>query len=136
MSSEKKVTSLKKVLANQQNAKNSTGPRTENGKAWAKRNVIKHGLLAENIVTIGENKQVFEEFNQQMLKELQPIDMFSMQIVNKIIQTAWNFKFKVGCMLMKSKAMKEMIIKANCKPFVMLTLRKKMKRAFVIKTCY
>ena len=27
-----------------------------------------------------------------MLKELQPIDMFSMQIVNKIIQTAWNLK--------------------------------------------
>ena len=92
MSSEKKVTSLKKVLANQQNAKSSTGPRTENGKAWAKRNAIKHGLLAENIVTIGENKQAFEEFNQQMLKELQPIDMISIQMVNKIIQTAWNLK--------------------------------------------
>ena len=92
MSSEKKITSLKKILANRNNAKKSTGPRTEKGKVWSRRNSVKHGLLAENIVTIGENKQAFEEFNQQMIKELKPIDLFSMQMVNKIIQTAWNLK--------------------------------------------
>jgi hypothetical protein len=42
MSQLKTVTSLKKVLANRNNAKKSTGPRTENGKAWAKRNAVKH----------------------------------------------------------------------------------------------
>lgn len=92
MSQLKTVTSLKKVLANRNNAKKSTGPRTENGKAWAKRNAVKHGLRAEHIITVGENKIEFEELKDQFVKELQPIDIISMQLVNRIILTAWNLQ--------------------------------------------
>ena len=87
-----KVTSLQKVLANRNNAKKSTGPRTENGKAWAKRNAVKHGLRAENIITVGESKIEFEELKDQFVKELQPIDIISMQLVNRIVLTAWNLQ--------------------------------------------
>ena len=92
MSSEKKVTSLKKVLANRRNAQKSTGPRTEAGRKWASRNAIKHGLFAYDVITIGENQKVFNEFNKSLIKELQPVDMLSMQIANRIIQTAWNLR--------------------------------------------
>ena len=92
MSQLKTVTSLKKVLANRNNAKKSTGPRTENGKAWAKRNAVKHGLRAEHIITVGENKKEFEELKDQFVKELQPIDIISMQLVNRIVLTAWNLQ--------------------------------------------
>jgi hypothetical protein len=92
MSQLKTVTSLKKVLANRNNAKKSTGPRTENGKAWAKRNAVKHGLRAEYIITVGENKIEFEELKDQFVKELQPIDIISMQLVNRIVLTAWNLQ--------------------------------------------
>ena len=92
MSQLKTVTSLKKVLANRNNAKKSTGPRTENGKAWAKRNAVKHGLRAENIITVGESKIEFEELKDQFVKELQPIDIISMQLVNRIVLTAWNLQ--------------------------------------------
>ena len=87
-----KVTSLQKVLANRNNAKKSTGPRTENGKAWAKRNAVKHGLRAEHIVTVGESRTEFEELKDQFVKELQPIDIISMQLVNRIVLTAWNLQ--------------------------------------------
>ena len=92
MSQFKTFTSLKKVLANRNNAKKSTGPRTENGKAWAKRNAVKHGLRAEHIITVGENKIEFEELKDQFVKELQPIDIISMQLVNRIVLTAWNLQ--------------------------------------------
>ena len=92
MSQLKTVTSLKKVLANRNNAKKSTGPRTENGKAWAKRNAVKHGLRAEHIITVCENKKEFEELKDQFVKELQPIDIISMQLVNRIVLTAWNLQ--------------------------------------------
>ena len=92
MSQLKTVNSLKKVLANRNNAKKSTGPRTENGKAWAKRNAVKHGLRAEHIITVGENKIEFEELKDQFVKELQPIDIISMQLVNRIVLTAWNLQ--------------------------------------------
>ena len=51
-----KITSLKQITANKLNAQKSTGPRTENGKAWAKRNAMKHGLRSVDVITIGENK--------------------------------------------------------------------------------
>ena len=92
MSQLKTVNSLKKVQANRNNAKKSTGPRTENGKAWAKRNAVKHGLRAEHIITVGENKIEFEELKDQFVKELQPIDIISMQLVNRIVLTAWNLQ--------------------------------------------
>src|SRR5436190_17660949 len=38
------MTSLRKILANQQNAKRSTGPKTLHGRARASRNAIRHGL--------------------------------------------------------------------------------------------
>ena len=58
-----KSISLKKILANRENAKRSTGPSSEVGKSWSRRNALKHGLRAENIITVGENKAEFEEFN-------------------------------------------------------------------------
>ena len=38
------MTSELKVLANRQNAKKSTGPRTKTGKSRASRNAVRHGL--------------------------------------------------------------------------------------------
>lgn len=45
----KKVTE-KKLAANRQNAKQSTGPRTERGKSFSKFNPIKYALFAKYIV--------------------------------------------------------------------------------------
>ena len=92
MSSEKKIISIKKIKANQRNAQKSAGPVSIAGKSWSRRNSVKHGLFAVDVVTIGENKLQFEEFNKQLIKELKPIDMLSMQIANKIVYTAWNLR--------------------------------------------
>ena len=55
-----KATSFKKILANRENAKRSTGPRSAEGKYFSRRNALKHGLRADNIITVGENKAEFE----------------------------------------------------------------------------
>jgi hypothetical protein len=80
-----KATSFKKIFANRENAKRSTGPRSVEGKSFSRRNALKHGLRADN-------KAEFEEFNLAMIKELKPFDMISMQIVNRIIVVAWNLQ--------------------------------------------
>jgi hypothetical protein len=54
------MASEKQVLANQQNALKSTGPKTDEGKAIAARNSLKHGLLAKEVViTEGECSSPF-----------------------------------------------------------------------------
>ena len=40
----------KQIIANQQNALHSTGPRTDSGKRRSRRNAIRHGLTAETII--------------------------------------------------------------------------------------
>ena len=47
--------SQEKLKANQQNAKQSTGPRTDEGKQSSAKNAIKHGLLAKQAVLSDEN---------------------------------------------------------------------------------
>jgi len=45
----KRPISERKLLANRANAKRSTGPRTEAGKAASRRNALKHGILSSAV---------------------------------------------------------------------------------------
>ena len=48
------------IKANRNNAKKSTGPRTEEGKAVVAKNALKHGLLARDTVLPGEDPANFD----------------------------------------------------------------------------
>src|SRR5271157_5061075 len=39
-----------RLRANRENAKKSTGPQTARGKAYSRRNALKHGLLAKSVL--------------------------------------------------------------------------------------
>jgi hypothetical protein len=56
--------SQRKVEANRENARKSTGPRTIEGKANSRRNTIKHGLFARDrmaFLALGENSLEYEK---------------------------------------------------------------------------
>ena len=52
------MTSERKILANRQNAKHSTGPKTTTGKSRASRNAVRHGLEAVSFGNTGHSAQV------------------------------------------------------------------------------
>ena len=65
--------SLKKLEANRKNALRSTGPRTRKGKAAVKRNALKHGILAREIVIPGREDAVeFSKLHAWLRKDKQP----------------------------------------------------------------
>lgn len=67
MHDERQRTSVKKREANRRNAQLSTGPKTERGKAWSRRNAVKHGLLASTLlITKEEEEEVAAEFVRVM----------------------------------------------------------------------
>jgi hypothetical protein len=52
------MTSARRIAANRENARKSTGPRTQRGKSRASRNAVRHGLAAVNIGDSGVSDQV------------------------------------------------------------------------------
>ncbi len=50
------ATSEARILANRENARKSTGPRTEAGKARSRRNALRHGLAGEGAVMLPEDE--------------------------------------------------------------------------------
>lgn len=83
------MTSIKKVLANRNNAKKSTGPKSVAGKIRSSLNSIKHSLTCEKYVAIGEDKKEFEELKQSALKQFPIFDLQSEIIVRQIIKYEW-----------------------------------------------
>jgi len=64
----------RQIAANKKNAKLSTGPRTERGKARSSRNSLKHGLLSQDLVMLTENVEHFDELMQGLIEAHQPAD--------------------------------------------------------------
>ncbi|HWE35300.1 MAG TPA: hypothetical protein VG406_01915 [Isosphaeraceae bacterium] len=68
----KTMLSPAQVAARQANAKNSTGPRTDEGKARAAKNALLHGLCSLAPVLPSEDPAEFERLLAQWIKDQQP----------------------------------------------------------------
>ena len=64
--------SPEKLAANRENAKKSTGPRTDAGKAISRRNGLKHGLTGAGIVIPGEDVELVAGRFDRLTAELKP----------------------------------------------------------------
>jgi hypothetical protein len=81
--------SEKQLLANQQNALRSTGPRSAAGKAIASQNAIRHGLRAEHTVVPGEDPEEFDRFRQMILDDLAPAGALELMLSDRIVAGFW-----------------------------------------------
>ena len=98
--------SEKQLLANQNNAKRSTGPRTPEGKALASQNNLKHGLLAQKTVIKGENQADFDLYHEQMLTELAPATRMESMLSDRIIALSWRLDRATHAQTLTYNAMK------------------------------
>lgn len=87
-----KLVSPAKVAANQANAQLSTGPKTEEGKARSARNAYKHGLSSSEVFVRPEEKDLFRQFRQDYMSELQPAGPLEHELAASIIHAAWNLR--------------------------------------------
>jgi len=86
------MSSLRKIDANRANARNSTGPRTPEGKARASRNAIKHGLLAAQLVLSVEDRPEFEMFRAGLIQEYRPLGIQELMLVSQIADSFWRLR--------------------------------------------
>lgn len=81
-----------KRLANQANARKSTGPRTPRGKAIAAANSLRHGLFARDLLLPGEDADELMTLKSAALGRLNPRDGMELELVERVIDACWKLR--------------------------------------------
>lgn len=89
------MASEKQIMANQLNAKKSTGPKTKSSKSVVSRNAIKHGLLSIETLLPWENKGDFLEMKDGLLKSLTPETDLDQILIDRLTSIIWRLR-RVG----------------------------------------
>ncbi len=89
---EPKPISERRLAANRANAKKSTGPKTEAGKAKVAQNATKHGLSATHFILAHENIDEFDAFRQVYFQRFQPRDGVETHVLNQLIHGMWTLQ--------------------------------------------
>jgi hypothetical protein len=82
----------KQILANQQNAQRSTGPRTESGKHRSRRNAVRHGLTAETVIDILEDAADYRAFERAIKSDYSPQTAIEGQLVSRLASLLWRLR--------------------------------------------
>ncbi len=80
------------IKANRNNAKKSTGPRTEEGKSRSAKNALKHGLLARDTVLPGEDPADFDRQLSALEADIQPANSLEFELVRQIADAQWRMR--------------------------------------------
>ncbi len=83
------MASEKQIQANRQNAMNSTGPKSIEGKKASRLNAMKHGILAKQILISGENESEFLDIRQEFFVEFMPEGTLESTLLDQVVATFW-----------------------------------------------
>jgi hypothetical protein len=76
-------------LANRTNASKSTGPTSENGKAVASMNAVRHGIRSQRILLDDEDPNQFLEMQTELLAALRPVGAIETALADRIATAMW-----------------------------------------------
>jgi hypothetical protein len=76
-------------IANQNNAKKSTGPVTVRGKQTVSNNALKHGVFSKTLILADEDPTEYKSLLDQLLQELHPSGLLEQTLVERIALTLW-----------------------------------------------
>jgi hypothetical protein len=80
------------INANRENAKLSSGPKTEEGKAKSSRNNTKFGLFTTNNCVQPEEKEEYENFSTALWTTLAPADPVEEVTAAEFVRNAWRLR--------------------------------------------
>jgi hypothetical protein len=86
------MASHKQIRANRRNARKSTGPKTQEGKASVSHNALKHGLLSQKMLLPHEDKTALVQLSEHLHSQLQPVGELESLLVERIVAAAWRLR--------------------------------------------
>ena len=85
-------TSQKQTEADKNNDQQSTGPKTDEGKAVSRYNALKHGLLSKEVLLGGEDEKDLLELGKRLRSELAPANELEQILVDRIVANTWRLR--------------------------------------------
>jgi hypothetical protein len=86
------MASDKQLRANRSNAKQSTGPRSQTGKARSRHNSRKHGLMARTLVIGDEDPAQFDKLRADLMEEYDPQSALECELVERLSSLLWRLR--------------------------------------------
>ena len=86
------MTTAKKIAANQNNAKSSSGARTKAGKERTKMNAKTHGIFVKELLIPDKDKSQFEVLQSSLRDQLKPASTLQHIAFEKILAACWRYK--------------------------------------------
>ena len=83
------MSSPKQLVANRANAKKSTGPKTDAGKARSRMNAYKHGLTGEKVVAACEDPAAFNALRIGLWEQYHPAPGVESALVDRLASLIW-----------------------------------------------
>jgi hypothetical protein len=85
-----------KAESNRENAKRSTGPKTERGKAYSRLNALKHGILAAQTVNAtiegSDERKMFDETVEGLEADYHPVGTLEQLLVQQVASCFWRYR--------------------------------------------
>lgn len=85
----------RKLKANRENARKSTGPRTSRGKAYSRRNAVKHGLFVRpntDFEALREDPDEYEDLMNGLWRQYKPVGRAEEIEVERVALCCWRLK--------------------------------------------
>ena len=79
----------KQLQANRNNARLSTGPKTEAGRNRSRMNALRHGLTGQVTTMTDEERTAHEQFSQALIRSLAPEGAMETQLAQRIATDSW-----------------------------------------------
>jgi hypothetical protein len=86
------MTSFRQIGANRQNARMSTGPKTEEGKRQSRRNAFRHGLTAETVIEILEDIEDYQAFEATIIADYDAHTAVQRELVLRLACLLWRIR--------------------------------------------
>lgn len=78
------------IEASRRNGALSTGPVTAEGKAKSRKNAVRHGLRAEEVVVQhGEDEDAYRDLLARLVEQFEPSDAVSAHLVRQLASIMW-----------------------------------------------
>ena len=86
------MTSFRRIEANRRNARESTGPITQEGKQRSRCNSVRHGLTAETVIGALEDAQDYKAFEATIIADYDAQSAVERELVLRLASLLWRLR--------------------------------------------